>query len=214
MIEIVIGNKAYSSWSLRGWLAVRHSGLAFRETLVPMWTAEHDAVRPRLPAGKVPTVFDGDVAVWESLAIIDWLADRVGRDRYWPADEAARAHARSIAAEMHAGFAPMRQQLTMNTRRHYPGFAVNAEAQADIARIEALWTEARGRFGAGGDFLYGDFGAADIMYAPVVTRFTTYDVKLGSVARGYAEAITAHPYMREWLDAAAKETWIVEKYEY
>lgn len=215
MLKIIVGNKRYSSWSLRGWLAAKQAGLPLEELVLPMWTPEYDAAKAAglLPSGQVPTLWDGAIPVWDSLAIVEYLADRVGRDRYWPADPAARAFARSISAEMHSGFAALRQQCGMNLRRRYPGFAVNAEAQANIDRIVALWTEARTRFGAGGDFLFGAFGGADIMYAPVVTRFVTYDVSLPEPARAYVEAMTAHPFMREWQAGADAETIVIDKYE-
>lgn len=216
MLKIVIGNKRYSSWSLRGWLAVRQSGLPYEERVLPMWTAEYDAAKAEglLPSGKVPTLWDGDIVVWDSLAIVEHLAERAGRDRFWPADPAARAFARSIAAEMHSGFAPLRQQCGMNLGRRYPGFELNPEALADIARITNLWAEARERFGAGGDYLFGAFGAADIMFAPVVTRFVTYDVALPDVARAYVDAVVAHPFMRDWQAGADAETIVIDKYEY
>jgi len=216
MLRIIVGNKRHSSWSLRGWLAVKQSGLPHQEVVVPMFGDEFDAAKREglLPSGKVPTLWDGEVPVWDSLAIVEYLADRVGRDAYWPFDDAARAFARSIAAEMHGGFAPLRQQLTMNLGRRYPGFAVNAEAAADVARVTSLWSEARERYGRGGPYLFGAFGAADIMYAPVVTRFVTYDVKLPPVARAYVDAMVAHPWMREWQDGADAETIVLDKYEY
>lgn len=215
MLKIIVGNKRYSSWSLRGWLAVKQSGLPHAERMIPMWTAEYDAAKAdgTLPSGKVPTLWDGDICVWDSLAITDYLADKVGADRFWPADPAARALARSIAAEMHSGFTALRQQCGMNIRRRYPGFAVSAETQADIDRIVALWTEARTRFGAGGDYLFGSFGTADIMYAPVVTRFVTYDIQLPPVAQAYVAAMVAHPFMREWQAGADAEDIVLEKYE-
>lgn len=216
MLKIIIGNKRYSSWSLRGWLAVKQSGLPYEELVLPLWTAEYDAAKRDglLPSGKVPTLWDGDIAVWDSLAIVEHLAERAGRDRFWPADPHARAFARSISAEMHSGFAPLRQQCGMNLGRRYPGFEINPEALADIARVTNLWTEARERFGNGGDYLFGAFGAADIMFAPVVTRFVTYDVTLPDVPRAYVEAMTAHPFMREWQAGADGETIVIEKYEY
>ena len=216
MLKIIVGNKRYSSWSLRGWLAVKQSGLPYEERVIPMWTDAYDAAKAEglLPSGKVPTLWDGDLVVWDSLAIVEHLAERGGRDRFWPADPAARAFARSIAAEMHSGFAPLRQQCGMNLGRRYPGFAINVEALADIARITNLWAEARERFGAGGDYLFGDFGAADIMFAPVVTRFVTYDVALPDTARTYVDAMIAHPFMREWQAGADAETIVIDKYEY
>lgn len=216
MLKIIVGNKRYSSWSLRGWLAVKHSGLPHEERVIPMWTPEYDAAKAEglLPSGKVPTLWDGaDVAVWDSLAITDYLADKVGGDRFWPADPAARAFARSISAEMHSGFTALRQQCGMNLGRHYTNFEVDEAAQADIDRIAALWTEAHTRFGAGGDYLFGAFGAADIMFSAVVTRFVTYDIKLPPVARAYVETMVAHPFMREWKAAADAETIVLEKYE-
>jgi glutathione S-transferase len=216
VLRIVVGNKRYSSWSLRGWLAVKQSGLPFEEVVVPMFGDDFEAAKRAglLPSGKVPTLWDGETPIWDSLAIIEYLADRVGRDAYWPFDDAARALARSMAAEMHSGFAPLRQQLSMNLGRRYPGFEVNAEALADIERIVALWTNARERFGASGPYLFGQFGAADIMYAPVVTRFVTYDVALPEIARAYVEAMAAHPWMREWQAGADAETIVIDKYEF
>lgn len=215
MLTLYIGNKNYSSWSLRGWLACKQSGLPFAEHLFPLWTPEHDDLRRsgRLPAGKVPTLWDGDVCVWDSLAIVDWLADRVGRDVFWPADEAARAFARSISAEMHSGFAALRNQAGMNIRRRVPNHMLDSDAVADAARADALWSEARTRFGAGGAFLFGKFGAADIMFAPVVTRFVTYGIPMSDVSRAYADAIYAQPFMAEWLAASTVEPWVIEKYE-
>lgn len=215
MLKIIVGNKRYSSWSLRGWLAVKQSGMPYEELVLPMWTPEYEAAKAQglLPSGKVPTLWDGDIAVWDSFAIVEHLAERAGRDLFWPAEPAARAFARSIAAEMHSGFAPLRQQCGMNLGRRYPGFALNHEALADIARIANLWTEARERFGTGGDFLFGAFGAADIMFAPVVTRFVTYDVALPDVPRAYVGAMTAHPFMREWQAGADAETILLDKYE-
>lgn len=214
MLKIVIGNKRYSSWSLRGWLAVKQSGLPFDEVVVPMWTKEHDRLRASglLPSGKLPTLWDGQVPVWDSLAIIEYLADRVGRDAFWPFDDAARALARSIAAEMHSGFAPLRQHCGMILGERYPGFALTPAVEADVARIEALWGEARARFGGAGPYLFGAFGAADIMFAPVVTRFVTYDVPLGDVSRAYVDAMTSNAWMMEWAAGAAEEPWVIEKY--
>lgn len=216
MLRIVVGNKRYSSWSLRGWLAVKQSGLPFEEVFLPMFGDEFEAAKRAglLPSGKVPTLWDGEVPVWDSLAIIEYLADRVGRDAYWPFDDAARALARSMAAEMHSGFAPLRQQCGMNLCRRYPGFELSTETKENVARIVALWTEARERFGGSGPYLFGQLGAADIMYAPVVTRFVTYDVALPEAAQAYVETVVAHPWMREWQAGADAETIVLDKYEY
>lgn len=218
MLKLVIGNKAYSSWSLRGWLAAKQSGLPFEEIVYPLYDAEWDARKANDPLlqpsrGKVPALWDGEIAIWESLAIIDWLADRVGREAFWPLDDATRAFARSIAAEMHSGFQALRQGCTMNTRRRYPGYELTPEARADADRIDFLWREARSRFGAGGPYLFGDFGAADIMYAPVVTRFETYDVALSEESRAYVATMLRHPWMRDWLAAAAAEPWVIDRFE-
>lgn len=214
MLKLVIGNRRYSSWSLRGWLAASQSGLPFETHYIPMDTPDWVSGRAKglLPAGRVPVLWDGDHAVWDSLAIVEWLAERAGRERFWPVDDAARAMARSIAAEMHSGFAALRQACSMDLKRRYPGFALPADAAADTARIEAIFTEARTRFGTGGDYLFGAFGAADIMFAPVTTRFTTYEVALSPVSQAYVEAVAAHPFMAEWRDAALAETEVLEKY--
>lgn len=214
-MKIVIANKRYSSWSMRGWLAVKQSGLPFEQVVIPMDTPEWQRAKADaalLPSGKVPVLLDGDIAVWESLAIIDWLADRVGRDRFWPSDDASRALARSIAAEMHAGFAPLRQHCPMNTGRTYPGFALTPEVERDVARIDALWRKALDR--AGGPFLFGDFGAADIMYAPVVTRFRTYGIAPSAESAGYCDRVLAHPFVREWYADADGETWRLDRIEF
>ncbi len=215
MLTLYIGNKNYSSWSLRGWLALKQSGLPFEEVVVPMWTADHDKLvaSGKLPANKVPVLWDGDTCVWDSLAIVEWLADRVGRNLFWPTDDAARAFARSISAEMHSGFAAMRNQAGMNIRRRVVGHAMDIDAVADAARVDALWTEARTRFGAGGDFLFGSFGAADIMYAPVVTRFLTYGIPMSDVSRSYSDALCAQPFMADWIAASAAEPWTIDRYE-
>jgi glutathione S-transferase len=217
MLRIIIGNKAYSSWSLRGWLAVRQSGLPFEEVVLPLYD-ESWATRRLAPdlapsAGKVPLLWDGDVAVWESLAIIDHLADRVGADRFWPADPAARGFARSIAAEMHAGYVALRQECPTNFRRRYPPTAISAEAQANVDRILDLWSQAFDRFGGPGGFLFGDFSAADIMFAPVVTRFLTYALPLPDWASAYCDRVMAQSFVAEWMEAAMAEPWVIEMFE-
>ena len=217
MISLFIGNKRYSSWSLRGWLAVRQSGLPFEETVVPMYTAQWDA-RHALPEfvasnGKVPVLSDGATIVWDSLAIVEYCAELAGRERFWPEDPAARALARSIAAEMHSSYPALRSEFSMVLGRNLAPRAPSAAAAAEIARIVALWQDARARFGAGGDYLLGDFGAADIMFAPVATRFDTYEIALPPAARAYVDAVLAHPFMREWYAAAKREPWVIEKYE-
>lgn len=215
-MKIVIGNKRYSSWSLRGWLAVKQSGLDFSEVVVPMDTAEWARAKadPTLmPSGKVPVLWDGDIAVWESLAIVDWLADKVGRSAFWPEGDAERALARSIAAEMHGGFQALRSHCPMNTGRVYPGFKLTTEVERDVGRIDALWREAL-QTGGNGPFLFGEFGAADIMYAPVVTRLRTYDILVSDASEAYVATVLDHPFMREWQAAADAETWRLDRIEF
>jgi glutathione S-transferase len=217
MLKLIIGNKAYSSWSLRGWLAVKQSGLPFEEIVVPLYDEDWDKRRQgdefAPSSGKVPIVWDGDVVVWDSLAIIEYFADKVGRHRYWPEDGAARAMARSMAAEMHSGFANLRREHSMNVRRRFPPQDLSAGTLSDVERIVSLWAEARARHGGTGDYLFGEWGAADIMFAPVVTRFVTYSVPLPRFAATYGQAVLAHPFMREWIEAAQEEPWVIEKFE-
>ena len=217
MLKLIIGNRAYSSWSMRGWLALKHSGEEFEELVVPMFDDEWDQRRegdefaPSL--GKVPILWDGDCVVWDSLAIVEFLADRVGRDRYWPADDAARGMARSMAAEMHSSFANLRRELPMNVRKSFSPRELDDGVKDDINRILQLWAQARARFGGTGDFLFGDWCAADIMYAPVVTRFITYGVPVPPFAALYVKAVLSHPHVQDWIDQAQDEPWVIEQYE-
>ena len=208
---LAIGNRTYSSWSLRAWLAAAQTGVAFEERLVLLDTPEFGAqVRAISPAARVPVLIDGDITVWDSLAIIEYLAECFPQAGLWPRDRAARAHARAICAEFHSGFADLRGHFPMNLRRApapHPG-APNADK--DIARVREIWLECRSRYGGDGPFLFGDFCAADAFYAPVVTRFLTYLLPLGPVERAYADAVMSHPPMQRWRDAAADEPWIVE----
>jgi len=188
-LHLIIGNKNYSSWSLRPWLAMKVAGIAFAETVISLDAPDFEArVTALSGAGKVPVLVDGDIRVWESLAILEYLADRFPANALWPRDAQARAHARATASEMHAGFAALRRQLPMNIRRPVQPHAVEDDARRDIARIDALWGECRARFGTEGPFLYGAFGAADAMYAPVVWRFHTYAVEVSAIARAYMRA--------------------------
>ena len=217
MIKLIIGNRAYSSWSMRGWLAVKHSGEEFEELVVPMFDEnwekrrEGDEFAPSL--GKVPILWDGDCVVWDSLAIVEFLADRHGKDRYWPEDESACGMARSMAAEMHSGFSNLRRELPMNVRKTFPFKPLSDEVRGEIERILQLWAQARARFGGGGDFLFGQWCAVDIMYAPVVTRFITYSVPLPPFAELYMKAVLSHPHVGEWIDKAQDEPWVIEHYE-
>ncbi|NJS15004.1 MAG: glutathione S-transferase family protein [Sphingopyxis sp.] len=217
-MKLVIGNKVYSSWSLRGWLAANHSGLAFEEVVVPLydeaWPERREQPDLAPSNGKVPILWDGDNAIWESLAIIDYLDEKTGGERgFWPDDMAPRARARSISAEMHAGFVPLRSNHGMNVRRSVAPALLLPEVAADVARICALWADARAQFGAGGDFLFGAWSAADMMFAPVVTRFRTYAIPLPADADAYCDAVMAHRHIAEWIAAAQNEPWVIAKFE-
>lgn len=216
-MKLIIGNKAYSSWSLRGWLACKQSGIPFEEVVVPLYDADWDKRRDgdefAPSSGKVPILWDGDAVVWDSLAIVEYLADKVGRARFWPEDEAARAMARSMAAEMHSSFTALRRKHSMNIRQVFPAVRPDDDVLAELRRIMELWAQARARFGGDGDFLFGDFGAADIMYAPVVTRIVTYQLPIARFAQGYMQAMFAHPFMQDWIASAQEEDWVIEQFE-
>ena len=217
MLKLIIGNRAYSSWSMRGWLAVKQSDEEFEEYVVPMFDAEWEERRsgdefaPSL--GKVPILWDDECVVWDSLAIIEFLADRYGRELYWPEDDSARGMARSMSAEMHSSFANLRRELPMNVRKSYPPADLSQEVREEIDRILQLWAQARARFGGTGNFLFGEWCAADMMYAPVVTRFVTYGVPVPSFAAVYMKAVLSHPHVAEWIDKAQDEPWVIEQYE-
>ena len=217
MFKLIIGNRAYSSWSFRGWLAAKQSGHEFEEYLVPMFDAdwekrrEGDEFAPSL--GKVPLLWDGEIVVWDSLAIIEFLADRYGRELYWPENEEARGMARSMAAEMHSGFSNLRRELPMNVRKSFSPMKLSEPVKEEIDRIMQLWAQARARFGGTGQFLFGEWNAADIMYAPVVTRFITYGVAVPPFAGSYMKAVLSHPHVAEWIDEAQDEPWVIEQYE-
>jgi len=209
---LVIGNKNYSSWSLRPWLAMKVLELPFEELRIPLYVAgSKEQILRYSPSGRVPCLIDGAVRVWESLAILEYLAET--HSQLWPAAPAARAAARSISAEMHAGFANLRQHMSMNVRKRHPGKGRTPEVLQEIARIVAMWSDCRARFGAAGPYLFGRFSAADSMYAPVVLRFRTYDVELPAQCRAYCDAMLALPAMREWIAAAEAETEVLEKFE-
>ena len=205
--RIVIGNKNGSSWSLRGWIALRTCTEDFDEIPILLRKPTTSAdIRAYSPAGKVPVLIDGDRVIWDSLAICEYLAEIFPHAGLWPEESAARAHARSISAEMHAGFAGLRNDMPMNCRASLPGKGATQAALTDIARIEAMWNDCRARFGGGGDFLFGSFGAADAMYAPVASRLATYQPEIGPVAAAYVEAIHGLPAMAEWLEASREES--------
>jgi glutathione S-transferase len=217
LLKLIIGNRAYSSWSMRGWLAVKHSGEEFEEYVVPLFNEEWEKRRegdefaPSL--GKVPILWDGGCVVWDSLAIIEFLADRVGRDHFWPNDDSARGMARSMAAEMHSGFSNLRRDLPMNVRKSFAAADLSDEVVDEVERILQLWAQARARFGGTGDYLFGDWCAVDMMFAPVVTRFITYSVPVPPFAASYMKAVLQHPHVAEWIEAAQDEPWVIEQYE-
>jgi glutathione S-transferase len=204
---LVIGNKNYSSWSLRPWLLLRQFGVAFDEVRLPLDSPRfaEDVVR-HSPTGKVPALHDGDVHVWDSLAICEYANERWLDGRGWPADRAARALARSAAAEMHAGFVALRTQLPMNSRRTPDAYTWDDAARRDIDRVQALWRQLRAAYGGRGEFLFGEFGIVDAMYAPVAVRFDGYGVAVDDTAHRYMQALFALPAMQEWRRAAAVET--------
>lgn len=217
MLKLIIGNKAYSSWSLRGWLACKQASLPFEEVVVPLyndaWIVRREANDLAPSSGRVPILWDDDIPVWDSLAIIDYLDVKSGGTKFWPTDMAALAMARSICAEMHSSFTALRSQHSMNVRRIFDDIVPTPEVEADVARIIQLWSQARARFGGAGDYLFGEFGAVDIMYAPVVTRLTTYGLPITPFARSYVDAITNHPWMQDWIAAAQEEDWIIPRFE-
>jgi glutathione S-transferase len=213
-LQLIIGNKNYSSWSFRPWIAMKVAGIPFDEEVISLDAADFKARVTRISGtGKVPALADGQAQVWESLAILEYLAEKFPNARLWPADPAARAHARAIAAEMHAGFVPLRRLLPMNMWRPVQKRDLTPEVQSNVRRIEAMWTDCRTRYGASGPFLFGAFGATDAMYAPVVSRFHTYAVEVNAVARAYMDAAMALPAWGEWRAAALQEPWVLAEDE-
>ena len=220
-LTLVIGNKNYSSWSLRPWLLLRQFGVAFEEVKLPLDEPEFYArIGDYSPAGRVPVLIDNglidsdlvdsdpasrELHIWDSLAICEYANECVLDGRGWPADISARARARSISAEMHSGFSALRNALPMNTRKHVPTPALSEDVRRDVERVKSIWREAREQRSGHGDFLFGPFGIADAMYAPVVLRFVGYAIDLGPVERRYADAMLALPSLREWLAEAATE---------
>jgi glutathione S-transferase len=210
--RLVIGTKRYSSWSLRGWLAVRLAGLDVEEVVIPLAGGSTAAIKAVSPNGMVPYLEHGGARIWESLAIAEYCAEIA--PALWPADRAVRAHARAVASEMHAGFRGLRMAMPMNIGRTFPGQGRTPEALADIARIEAIWAECLAQHG--GPFLFGGaFTLADAMFAPVVTRFLTWQPEVSAATRGYMDAVRAHPLMERWHAEAAAEpaAWLLDKYE-
>ena len=216
-MKLIIGNKNYSSWSLRGWLAVKQSGLHFDEITVPMlgehWEKRRETGEFQPSSGKVPILWDGETVIWDSLAIMEYLADKVGRERFWPKDDAARGMARAMVAEMHSSYASLRKEMPMNVRRRIQLDSISEDTKSDVVRILQLWAEARARHGGAGPFLFGTFGAADIFYAPVVSRFITYGIGVPGFAQSYMQAVWEHDWMAHWIAASEEEEWVIEQYE-
>jgi len=215
-LKLVIGNKNYSSWSMRPWLALRANGIAFEEIFIPLYTgnvADKERILSFSASGKVPALIDGDVTVWDSLAIIEYLAERFPDARLWPDDRAERAHARAISAEMHSGFVSLRNECGMNLHRPIRAVALSQDAQANVARIQEIWIECRERYGERGPFLFGTFGAADAMFAPVVHRFRSYDIPVAPKAQAYMQTMMALPAFAEWTEAGLAETLLIERLE-
>lgn len=219
-MKLIIANKCYSSWSLRPWLLMVAKDIAFDEVQIPFGPAFDDPdwkakIQAFSPAGKVPALVDGSISVWESLAIMEYLAERFPEVGIWPSDVAARAEARAISSEMHAGFGALRLACPMNLGKRYAARDRGGKVAADVARISAIWGKARARFGekADGPYLYGAFSAADAMFAPVVTRLDTYSISVDPVSRTYMDAVLAHPAYRQWLAAALAEPWTVSEDE-
>jgi glutathione S-transferase len=217
-LKLVIGNKNYSSWSMRPWMAIKLAGIPFDEQVISLDDPEFKPALAKLtPAGKVPVLIDGNRHIWESLAIIEYIAENFPGAKVWPTDAAARAHARVLCAEMHAGFAPLRRHCPMNMgrppkKRQFPP-EVHGDVMHDVKRIEEMWADCRARFGNSGPFLFGAACAADAMYAPVVSRFHTYDIDVGEAARAYMRAVMALPAWTEWERAAHQESWILARGE-
>ncbi|AUT60791.1 glutathione S-transferase family protein [Paraburkholderia terrae] len=205
-MKLVIGDKNYSSWSMRPWLVLKHFGIAFKEVMVLLNEAESKAsILEHSPSGKVPCLIaDDGVTVWDSLAICETLAERYPQHAMWPRDAIARGHARSVSAEMHSGFGALRNNMWMNIRASFPGKGATPEALADIARIDEIWSECLQTYG--GPFLFGEFTIADAMYAPVVMRFNTWQPKLSEAALAYSRRVTAQPAVKAWIDDALQET--------
>ncbi|ACB95303.1 glutathione S-transferase family protein [Beijerinckia indica] len=213
-LTLVIANKAYSSWSFRPWIVMRHFEIAFKEITIPMAqeTTRTDMLR-YAPTGKCPSLHDGDITIWDSLAIIEYLAESFPEKAIWPRDKAARAQARSLSAEMHSGFVNLRSLLPMNMRRPPAKRALTPEAAADLERLESAFATAQQAFGQGGPFLMGAFSAVDAMFAPVVNRLHVYDVAVSAPTKAYMEAVMALPAWRDWETDARAESWIIDKYE-
>ena len=216
MLKLVIGNKNYSSWSMRPWLALRANNIAFEEIFIPLYTtdkADKERILGFSHSGKVPALIDGDVTVWDSLAIIEYLAEKFPEARLWPEDRASRAHARAISAEMHSGFLPLRNECGMNLHRLIRPVNLSDDARANAARIQEIWAECHARYGKLGPFLFGAFSGADAMFAPVVHRFRTYAIPVAPEAQHYVDAMLSLPAFQEWTRDGLAETLVIDRFE-
>lgn len=213
-LKLVMANKAYSSWSVRPWLLLAQFGIPFEEVVIPLdLPTTRKAILKHSPSARLPALVDGAVSVWDSLAIIEYVAEKFPAKQIWPKTRAARAHARSMSAEMHSGFMALRRACPMNLRRPVRKIELADDALADAKRIDEAWTHARKTYGKGGPFLFGKFSAADAMYAPVVNRLHTYDVKVSKTSRAYMDAVMALPAWQALVKDAEAETWRIDKYE-
>jgi glutathione S-transferase len=213
-LTLVLANKAYSSWSMRPWMLLKHFDIPFDEIVIPMNQPEtHAEMLKHAPSGKCPSLHDGTISVWDSLAIIEYLAETYPTFPIWPRGTEARAYARSLSAEMHSGFMALRRECPMNIRRPRRAIKVSEDVRADVVRIDEAFADARTRFGAAGAFLFGDFSAADAMFAPVVNRFDTYDLPVSDTTRAYMAAMKALPAWQQWERDAFAEPWRIGHYE-
>lgn len=214
-LKLVIGNKNYSSWSMRPWVALKGAGIPFEEVVIPLYTGPADKQRilDVTPSGKVPALIDGEVTVWDSLAIIEYAAERFPEAQLWPTDAGRRAHARSISAEMHSGFMPLRNECGMNLHRPVKAKALSDDARSNVAHIDEIWSSCRARYGSGGPYLFGAFSGADAMFAPVVHRFRTYAIEVSPAARAYMDAMQADAAFRQWTEEGLAETLVIPRFE-
>jgi len=213
-MKLILANKAYSSWSFRSWILLRQFDIPFEEVVIPLDRPEtRESILRFSPSAKCPSLHEGTIHVWESLAIAEYVAETFPQKPIWPADKAARAMARSISSEMHAGFQNLRAQCPMNFHRAPRPIPLNNETLADVARIEAAWAQARRQFAGDGAFLFGAFSAADAMFAPIVNRFQAYAIEVAPATRAYMDAMTSLPAWQQWAQEASQEPWLIAKYE-
>jgi glutathione S-transferase len=213
-LTLVIGNKNYSSWSLRPWLFMKHAGIEFTEKRIALYTeTSHSELQPYFSNFKVPVLMDGDLIIWDSLAILEYLAEQFPDCEGWPMDPAFRAHARAVSAEMHSSFVALRSELPMNCRKQYSSVKLSADAQSDVDRIKTLWRMCRTEYGAAGEWLFGRFSIADAMFAPIALRFAGYGITLAGVEATYMQSILAHPAIIAWMEAGRQETEVLPDFE-